>query len=317
MRQSIRGYADGVIGTAGSAGQPGSTASLASELRAVHGVLESSDDLRSVLTDSGVPAASRRAVLHDLLASRVEATTLQLLDFALEADRAADFVDNVAWLAWRTEAAARDAELAAGADLVLGHKAAEERLDGYATALLSPVDGEAALTNIEDELFRFMRTVASSEALGEALSNRSIPQTARQAVVEDLLKDKATPTTVLMATYATQVGRPRDYEALLAFLVDRVAAENDRRLADVHAPVELDETQRQHLASALSRLVGRNVEVRVTVDPSVLGGFVATIGDTVVDGSARHRLEILKERLVLPEATVTSTGTPTGTTGDT
>ena len=313
MRQSIRGYVDGLIGTARSTGQPDGTASLASELRAVHGLLDSSDDLRRVLTDSGVPVASRRAVVNDLLASRVGTHTLQLLDFALEADRPAQFVDNVAWLVSRTEAAARGARPAAGADLVLGHKAAEERLDGYATALLSPVDGEAALTNIEDELFRFMRTVASSEELRAALSDGTIPQAARQAVVEDLLGNKATSITVSMAAYATQVGRARDYEALLAFLVDRVAAENDRRLADVHAPVELDESQRRHLASALSRLVGRNVEVRVTVDPSVLGGFVATIGDTVVDGSARHRLEILKERLVLPEATVT----PTGTTGDT
>lgn len=321
MRQSIRGYVDGLIGTARSTGQPDNTASLASELRAVQGLLDSSDDLRRVLTDSGVPVASRRAVVNDLLASRVGTPTLQLLDFALEADRPAQFADNVAWLAARTEAAARQTSPAAGADLILGHKAAEERLDGFATALLSPVEGEAALTNIEDELFRFMRTVASSEELRAALSNGAIPQAARQAVVEDLLRSKATPTTVLMAAYATQVGRPRDYEALLAFLVDRVAAENDRRLADVHAPVELDEPQRRNLASALSRLVGRNVEVRVTVDPSVLGGFVATIGDTVVDGSARHRLEILRERLVLPEATVTptgtSSGTPTGTTGDT
>lgn len=313
MRQSIRGYFDGLVGTSRSAGQSADTGSLASELRAVHGLIESSDDLRSVLTDSGVPVASRRAVVNDLLSSRVGAPTLKLLDFTLDADRPADFVDNVGWLASRAEAAARGARASAGADLVLGHKAAEERLDGYATALLAPIEGEAALTDIEDELFRFMRTVSSSEELRAALSNRDVPPAARQAVVEDLLRNKATPTTVSMAAYATQVGRPRDYEALLAFLVDRVAAENDRRLADVHAPVDLDESQRQHLASALSRLVGRNVEVRVTVDPSVLGGFVATIGDTVVDGSARHRLEILKERLVLPEATVT----PTGTTGDT
>jgi F-type H+-transporting ATPase subunit delta len=46
------------------------------------------------------------------------------------------------------------------------------------------------------------------------------------------------------------------------------------------------------------------VEVRVTIDPAVLGGFVATIGDTVVDGSVRHRLDILKERLVMPEARI-------------
>lgn len=327
MRQSIRGYADGIIelstsgrpaappaAPAGLAG-PADPAVLADELRAVRGLIDSSEDLRRVLADAGVPVASRRAVLQDLLRSRVSATALQLISFAIEADRAADLPDDVSWLAARADAAARGATPAA--EHVLGRRAAEERLDGYATAVLADVEGDAALSTTEDELFRFSQAVISSEDLRTALSDRSIPQSARQAVVEDLLRGKAAPATIRLAAYATRVGRPRDYQSLLVFLVDRVALEHDRRLADVRAPIDMDESQRAHLAEALSRLVGRSVDVRVTVDPAVLGGFVATIGDTVVDGSARHRLEILRERLVLPEATLTSIGTPTGTTGDT
>ena len=315
MRQSIRGYADGVVELSAAAARPTagqptgggtviSARQIAEELRAVKGLLDSSEDLRRVLSDSGVPLTSRRAVINDLLSSRLSEPALRLLDFTIEADRPAEFVENVSWLGGRMDAAARNA----GATVVhvLGRKAAEERLDGYATALLAPVQGEAALTNIEDELFRFMRIVGSSEELGGALSNRAVPQSARHSLVEDLLRGKTTDTTALLAAYVTQVGRPRDYEALLGFVVDRVASENNRRLAAVRAPIELDEAQRNHLAQALSRLVGHSVDVRTTVDPAVLGGFVATIGDTVVDGSARHRLEILKERLVLPEATLTT-----------
>lgn len=306
MRQSIRGYTDGVIELSGPAprGGGGGLADLAGELRSVEILLASSEDLRRVLTDSGVPASARRAVIKDLLSSRVSGPALQLLDFAAEADRAADFGDNVSWLAARTEAAARNARSAA--DHVLGHKAAEERLDGYATALLASVEGDAALTRVEDELFQFMRIVGSAEDLRAAVSNRAVPQAARQSLVEDLLRGKVTETTLRLTAYTTRVGRPRDYEALLGFLVDRVASESNRRFADVRAPIELDESQRSNLSQALSGLVGRSVHVRVTVDPKVLGGFVATIGDTVVDGSARHRLEVLKERLVLTEATVTT-----------
>ena len=102
------------------------------------------------------------------------------------------------------------------------------------------------------------------------------------------------------------MGRPRDYEALLAHLVDRVAAESNRRLAEVR--VRRRARRRpppRSWPSALSRVAGHPVEVRVTVDPTVLGGFVATIGDTVVDGSTRHRLELLKDRLDTPEAEIT------------
>jgi len=37
--------------------------------------------------------------------------------------------------------------------------------------------------------------------------------------------------------------------------------------------------------------------MKVTVDPSVLGGVVATIGDTVIDGTVRTRIDQLKSRL--------------------
>jgi F-type H+-transporting ATPase subunit delta len=113
-----------------------------------------------------------------------------------------------------------------------------------------------------------------------------------------------------LASYATQVGRPRDFENILAHLVDRVAAESNRRLASVRTAVDLDDSRRAQLAGVLSRLAGRAVDVRVTVDPTILGGFVATMGDTVVDGSTRHRLDLLKARLDMPESDPTL-GEPT------
>ena len=55
--------------------------------------------------------------------------------------------------------------------------------------------------------------------------------------------------------------------------------------------------QIDRLREALNRATDKDVEVKVIVDPSVLGGIVATIGDIVIDGSVRHRLEQLKEQI--------------------
>ena len=310
MRQAIRGYTDAVVESAGS-----DLTRIAAELASTRQVVDSSEDLRLVLSDPGVPAPARRSVLTDLFQGRVDDRTLQLVTFLNDADRAAEFHANLTWLVARVDAAARGGRPIA--TTVLGLMAAEERLDGYATAVLAPIQGDNELTRVDDELFRFMRIVDGSPELANVVSDREVPAQVRRSIVEDLLRGKVDPTTLRMAAYATEVGRPRDYVALLGYLVDRVAAESNRRLADVRAVVDLDEPQRQHLAEALSRVVGRGVEVRVTIDPSVLAGFVATIGDTVVDGSARHRLEILKERLLSPEATTTTNTSTTNTgTGD-
>lgn len=300
MRQSIRGYTDGVIGRTG----PAELATVAGDLAAVRDVIDGSDDLRRVLSDPGLALGSRRAVMADLFGSRVSAASMRLLSFVLEADRASDTYDDIVWLATHMAAAVNRMEPVPGG--LLGHKAAEERINGYATAVLELESGEHDLGEIEDELFRFQRVVVASEELRAVLSSRDVPADVRKKIVTDLLSAKASPATTSMVAYATTVGRPRDYEDLLETLLTRVAAESNRRLAEVRSAVDLDEAQQRELAGALSRAVGHDVEIRVTVDPSIVGGFVATIGDTVVDGSARHQLELLKERLVMPEVNITT-----------
>jgi F-type H+-transporting ATPase subunit delta len=299
VRQLIRGYADGVIEQTESNSLLSQTAA---ELAGFRDLLDQSQDLRRALLDPGVPAASRRGLISDLLARRVGPTTLRLVTFAIDSDRAIETVNNIRWLTERVDAAAH--QMQPTGETTLGHKAAEERVDGYATAILGGVSDRSELGEVEDELFRFLRIAGGSDELRGPLSDRAVPAEVRKGLVTDLLSGRATPTTVSLAAYATQVGRPRDYLELLDFLVARVAAERSRRLAEVRSAVDLDDRQRGNLADALSRVIGHVVDVRVTVDPTVLGGFVATIGDTVVDGSVRRRLDLIRERLVLPEATV-------------
>ncbi|MDE3204751.1 MAG: F0F1 ATP synthase subunit delta [Acidobacteriota bacterium] len=306
MRQSIRGYTDGVLALSSASADRGRSewTELASELEAVNAVVSGSEDLSRALKDAHVPLASRRGLLTDLFGGRVGERTLRLLNYILQADRASDTVDDFVWLAERIDAARRD--MVPVGDVVLGAKGAEERAEGFTSAILDTVSDPRELSDIEDDLFRFSRIVAGSPELRAAMSDRDLPVEARAGLVHDLLAGKARTASLLLATYLTKVGRPRDFEQLLGAVIDRVASESNRRLADVRSALPLDEAQERELAGALGRLIGHDVDIRVTVDPSVLAGFVATIGDTVVDGSARHRLDLLKERLVLPEADITT-----------
>jgi F-type H+-transporting ATPase subunit delta len=68
-------------------------------------------------------------------------------------------------------------------------------------------------------------------------------------------------------------------------------------VAEVRSAVPLDADQRARLAEALQRATGKAVELKVVVDPTVMGGLVAQVGDTVIDGTVRHRLDQLKALL--------------------
>ena len=68
-------------------------------------------------------------------------------------------------------------------------------------------------------------------------------------------------------------------------------------MAEIRSAIELTDDQRARLGAALEQATGGPVEVKVIVDPTVLGGIVTQIGDTVIDGSVRHRLSQLRETI--------------------
>jgi F-type H+-transporting ATPase subunit delta len=237
VRQSIGGYFDAVVDEARINNQ---LERMASELRSVQELIDGHDELKAVLTDPGVSVATRRAVVTDLLQTRLSGDALRAILFAIGADPATELHDDLAWMASRADAmAGRQATPRPIEAIVLGRDAAKERLVGYTVATLEPHD-DATIRRVEEELFSFMQIVDASAELRDALSNRDLTPAARHSLVTELLEGRATPATVSLATYATRVGRPRDYQELLAHLVEVVGQEADRRVAEVHVPVELD-----------------------------------------------------------------------------
>ena len=172
-----------------------------------------------------------------------------------------------------------------------------DRVEGYATAMLEVAKAEGILDRVEQELFGLTKVLESNEELRSTLSDASIPPDRRQAIVEDLLGAKFLPLTASLVSFVVSTGRARDLPAIIEKLVERSAAERQHTLAEVRSAVPLSDDQKERLAKALSDNLGQQVEVKVIVDPDVLGGLVARVGDIVIDGTVRHRLEQLKEAM--------------------
>jgi F-type H+-transporting ATPase subunit delta len=173
----------------------------------------------------------------------------------------------------------------------------DNRIEGYARGLFEIARAEGTLDEVEDELFRFARSFESSDQLRSALSDEMIPPAKRQAIIEDLLGSKATSTTTQLISMVVGSGRTRDLPAIVDSLVARASSAKDLEVAEVRTAVALTADQQHRLAAALTNATGKQVNLKVVVDPSVLGGIVATVGDTVIDGSVRTRIDQLKSRL--------------------
>src|SRR5664280_104203 len=193
---------------------------------------------------------------------------------------------------------------------VLGRLGSRNRVSGYAAAVFETVT-VAELEEIEDQLFRFARTVESNRRLRGALGDRDLPVVIRQEVIAQLLGSKVLPATGRLAAYAVRGGRARDIVATLDALVEDAARARGWRVARVQAADAVGDSQRQDLSEALARLAGNPVDLQVTIDPRLLGGVVVQVGDLLVDSSTRHRLNELKEHLLASEEGYRIPGSPT------
>ncbi len=166
-----------------------------------------------------------------------------------------------------------------------------------ANAALRAAEGDGSLDDVEDELFRFARLLEREPALRGALTDPALPADRKSAVLRDLLGDKARPTTLRLVEIAVTRPRGGSLEHALEELSRLAAQRRARYVARVRVAIALDPAQETRLAASLARIYGREVQLQVDVDPSVVGGVEVRVGDEVLDGTVRSSLETVRRRL--------------------
>jgi len=170
-------------------------------------------------------------------------------------------------------------------------------IQGYARALFAVAEAEGDLDRVEDELYRFGRTIEDQPELREALVDPSLPAERKVAVIREILQNKASRHTVALLGFLVEEGRTKDLPEILESLAEVVGEYRSKAVAEIRSAVPLDELRRTKLAKALSKASGKDVELKVLVDPTLVGGVVARVGDQVFDGSVRRKLELAREQL--------------------
>jgi F-type H+-transporting ATPase subunit delta len=178
---------------------------------------------------------------------------------------------------------------------------ADDRLiKGYATALLAIAEAEGDADTVEDELYLFAHTVHREPGLREALTDPKLPPERKKAVLQELLGSRANPHTVSLLGFIVEQGRAKDLDRIVEALAEEAAERRRHAVAEVRTAVPLDKKHRDRLGRALARATGKELELKVLVDPSVIGGVVAQVGDQVFDGTIRRKLELAREQLGRP-----------------
>ena len=170
--------------------------------------------------------------------------------------------------------------------------------NAYAKALADIAEAEGVLARVDAGFTAVAAAYESNDQLRSTIGDQAIPVERRQGIVEQLLAGKgAHPLTAQLLGMVIGAGRGRDLSAIASAIGNRNASSQGRAVAEVRSAVALSEDQQRRLGEQLAKAVGTEVNVKVIVDPSVVGGLVATVGDKVIDGSVRTKLDRVKARL--------------------
>ena len=233
---------------------------FATDMFAVVDALEASPTLRRAVTDPGTPESARKALVHGLLDGKVDKAVVDLVAEAA----------TLRWAGGRTFAAALERQAVRGQ--------------------LIAADRRGELEDAEDQLFRFARLVESNPDLRNVLADRSIDRSKRQELVGELLRGRATDSTIVLAKRAV-AARERTFAHTIEGYVTLAAAQKNRVVATVRVAKPLSDDQRDRLRAALTKQIGREVAIQEVIDPDILGGVRVELGDEVFEGTVSDRLE--------------------------
>lgn len=172
-----------------------------------------------------------------------------------------------------------------------------DRTRAYAQAVVALATGEGALDAVEDELLAVARAVDGDDALRRTLTDQHLPVGNRLQFAESAALAAAHPATRSALAMIIAADRAGELTAIAAEVADTAARSRDAEVAEVTVAAPLDDAKRQALTAALERATGKTLDVKIVVDPTVIGGVRAKIGDTVIDGSLAKRLDDLRARI--------------------
>lgn len=168
----------------------------------------------------------------------------------------------------------------------------------YAEALLSVAGSTEKVVAARDGIRGFVAAMEAQPALAKMAANPAVPQEAKRRVVREvgtrLGFDDLTFRFVelLLSNYRLQH---------LPAVLEALEAEVNRRLgvatAEVVTAQTLDDEEEARLRDALSKMLDRRVDMKLSVDPALIAGFRARVGSTLYDASLSGQLDRLAAKL--------------------
>ncbi len=169
----------------------------------------------------------------------------------------------------------------------------------YARALYDLAREENGVERVQRELTAIADAWDGSAELRGIFENPAFSPDARKSVAQAIGQRVGASRIVLNALgMLADRRRMKNVREIADAFVAKVETASGRVRAEVTTAAPLPDAYYVELAKVLTSAIGRDVSITKKVDPSLIGGVVTRIGDTVYDGSLLYRLEDIKNDLL-------------------
>ena len=166
----------------------------------------------------------------------------------------------------------------------------------YAQAIFQIAQAKNNLDEWKKELRKLAELMKDRETV-DLIDHPKIPFNLKA----DLVKQKLNTSNELVLNLCNLLilkGRLKNAEQIADEYDSLLDEKRGIKHAIVTTAVPVDDSEKHKISGQLEKITGKNVSIKLQVNPSILGGMVARIEDTLIDGSVRNRLELLRRNLV-------------------
>jgi len=167
----------------------------------------------------------------------------------------------------------------------------------YSKALYEIGEENGNMGELFEELEEFWKTLQENEQLKEALFHQRVLVEEKQAVLKNVFKDKLSNHMYKFLMLLIEKRRIYFLENILESFRKLMHKHENIITVEVTTAVEMNSEIREKLKKRLDKYVDKKIEMKEYCDPDIIGGMVIKIGDYLIDGSIKSKLESLEDKI--------------------
>ena len=171
----------------------------------------------------------------------------------------------------------------------------------YAQALFGAAVAEGVEDQVGDDLRGLIAARTEDRPLVRLLEAPHIRDDEKHSIFDRILKGRVQDLTLKVFHLLLAKRRTFIFDQTAEAYLELLREHRGELKARVWTAIPLDEEREENLRKAIEKRTGKSVEIEAQVDAKVLGGVVVVVGDQIVDGSVRHKLDEMREQLLAAE----------------